>query len=189
MILFVGLGNPEPSYNNTRHNLGFKALDLLSKKTKIKLKKKDDCLLGFGKINDIDIALAKPLCFMNESGRPILSLYKKLSPEKMIVLHDDMDIAPGRIKIKEGGKSAGHKGIENIISVLGTNDFSRIRIGIGKPLYEDGRDYVLSRPDEEEEKFLDNACNMAVEACFVIAEEGIKKAMEKYNRAEERKND
>ncbi|MEW6681089.1 MAG: aminoacyl-tRNA hydrolase, partial [bacterium] len=143
MILFVGLGNPEPSYKDTRHNLGFKAIDLLSKKTKIKLKKGRECLLGFGKIGDLDVALAKPLCFMNESGGPILSIYKKLNPDEMVILHDDMDIAPGRIKIKKGGSSVGHKGISSIIFAFGRGDFLRIRIGIGKP-YGDGREYVLS---------------------------------------------
>jgi len=180
MILFVGLGNPEPFYKNTRHNLGSKAIDLLSKKTKIKLKKETNFKIGFGKIGDRDIALVKPLCFMNESGAFISLIYKSLLPDEMVVIYDDMDIPPGRIKIKKGGSSAGHKGIESIISLLGA-DFSRIRIGIGKP-FGNGRDYVLSKPDKEGEKLLENACNMAVDACLVIAGEGIKKAMNKYNQ-------
>ncbi|MEW6482717.1 MAG: aminoacyl-tRNA hydrolase [bacterium] len=180
MILFVGLGNPEPSYKDTRHNLGFKAIDLLSTKTKIGLKKEDNCLIGFGKIEGIDVALAKPLCFMNESGGPIFSIYKKLNPDAMIVIHDDMDITPGRIKIKKGGQSAGHRGILSIIHSFGRDDFLRIRIGIGKPT-GNGRDYVLSPPHKEEEKMLEDACNMAADACFMIAKNGIKKAMDKYN--------
>ncbi|MEW6103688.1 MAG: aminoacyl-tRNA hydrolase [bacterium] len=181
MILFVGLGNPEPSYKNTRHNLGFKAIDILSIKTKIGLKKENNCLIGFGKINDIDVALAKPLCFMNESGGPIFSIYKKLNPDTMVVIHDDMDIIPGRIKIKKEGGAAGHRGILSIIHSFGRDDFLRIRIGIGKPV-GNGRDYVLSPPDKEEEKAIEDACNMAAEAGIIIAKNGIKKAMDIYNK-------
>lgn len=181
-MLFVGLGNPEPLYKNTRHNLGFRVIDLLSKNIKIKLKKQKNWQIGFGKIGEREIALAKPCCFMNESGKVVFSLYKKINPEEMVIIHDDMDIEKGRIKIKKGGGSAGHKGIENIIAVFGNSAFSRIRIGIGKPDGINGRDYVLSQPPPEEEKTLKEACNMAACASIMIVEEGIKKAMDKYNK-------
>lgn len=182
MILFVGLGNPEPFYKNTRHNLGFKVIDLLSKKIKIKLKKESNYEIGFGKIEEIDIVLAKPSCFMNESGKVVFSLYKKVKPDEMVIIHDDMDIEKGRIKIKKGGSSGGHKGIEDIIAAFGTNNFSRIRVGIGKPNGISGRDYVLSPIPQEEEKLLQDACNMAAKASIMIVEDGIKKAMDIYNR-------
>lgn len=182
MILFVGLGNPEPFYKNTRHNLGFRVIDLLSKKIKIKLKKQANYEIGFGKIGKIDIALAKPSCFMNESGKAIFPLYEKVKPDEMVIIHDDMDLQKGRIKIKKGGSSAGHKGIEDIIAVFGSNDFSRIRIGIGKPNGINGRDYVLSLIPPEEEKLLEDACNMAAMASIMIIEKGIKGAMDIYNR-------
>lgn len=180
MILFVGLGNPEPFYKNTRHNLGFKVIDILSKKIDIKLKKETYWQIGFGK--KIDIALAKPNCFVNESGKPIFSLYNMLNCDEMVIIHDDMDIEKGRIRIKKGGSSAGHKGLENIISVFGRDDFLRIRLGIGKPNGINGRDYVLSKPNKEEEKLFEDACNMAACASIMIVEEGLKKAMDRYNR-------
>lgn len=182
MILFVGLGNPEPLYKNTRHNLGFRVIDILNKKTKIELVKGANYSLGCGKIGDIDIALAKPSSFMNESGACVLSLCKRLNPDELVIIHDDMDIACGKIKIKKGGSSAGHKGLENIISVLGRDDFLRIRIGIGKPRIINGREYVLSPFNEEEKKFFEAACNMAAEASIMIIEKGVKEAMGKYNR-------
>lgn len=186
MILFVGLGNKGPLYKNTRHNLGFKVIDLLSKNTKIKLKKIGDCHIGFGKIGEIDVALAKPCCFMNESGKVIFSLYKKINPEEMVIIHDDMDIKKGMIKIKKGGASAGHKGVENIIAVFGNSDFSRIRVGIEKPNGIDGRDYVLSEPDHEEKHLLKEACRMAACASIMIVEEGIKRAMDRYNKKDKK---
>ena len=153
MILFVGLGNPTPNNENNRHNIGFKIIDAINKKFSLsKQKPKFKGLLTTGNIGNKKVYAIKPLTFMNNSGICIRELieYFKIDPENVVVFHDDLDVDFGKIKAKFGGSSAGHNGIESIDKFIG-KDYSRVRIGIGKP---DGKvesvEHVLKNFDEEE---------------------------------------
>ena len=153
MFLFVGLGNPTPNSENNRHNIGFKIIDAINFKFKLsKQKPKFKGLLTTGNINEKKVYAIKPLTFMNNSGICIRELieYFKIEAENIIVFHDDLDIDFGKIKTKFGGSSAGHNGIESIDKFIG-KDYSRVRIGIGKPNDKISvSDYVLNDFDDEE---------------------------------------
>ena len=153
MLLFVGLGNPTPNSENNRHNVGFKVIDSINKKFGLsKQKPKFKGLLTTGNIQNKKIYAIKPLTFMNNSGICIRELleYFKIDAENVIVFHDDLDIEFGKIKAKFGGSSAGHNGIASIDKFIG-KDYSRVRIGIGKPKNNiDTADYVLQNFDEDE---------------------------------------
>jgi len=180
-LLFAGLGNPTPDYEKTRHNLGFWVIDLISKELKIALKKTGDAYFGKKLIKEKEIALAKPLTFMNHSGKAILPLYLKTKPDLLILIHDDMDVALGKLKIRQMGGSGGHKGVQSVISCLGSN-FARIRIGIGRPEDEEtAEDFVLSEPPEKEKKLLIASCEKAKDAVMTIIEDGLQAAMNRYN--------
>ena len=162
MLLFVGLGNPSPDNENNRHNIGFKIIDAINRKFNLsKQKPKFKGLLTTGNIGNKKIYAIKPLTFMNNSGICIRELieYFKINPENVIVFHDDLDIIFGKIKVKFGGSSAGHNGIDSIDKFIG-KDYSRVRIGIGKP---NGKvnvaDHVLKDFDEEEKQKLENITN------------------------------
>ena len=153
MFLFVGLGNPTPNSENNRHNIGFKIIDAINSKFKLsKQKPKFKGLLTTGNINEKKVYAIKPLTFMNNSGICIRELieYFKFNPEDVIVFHDDLDVEFGKIKAKLGGSSAGHNGIASIDKFIG-KDYSRVRIGIGKPKTQiEISDYVLQNFDEDE---------------------------------------
>ena len=153
MLLLVGLGNPTPNSENNRHNIGFKIIDAINKKFKLsKQKPKFKGLLTTGNVNDKKIYAIKPLTFMNNSGICIRELieYFKINPEDVIVFHDDLDIEFGKIKAKFGGSSAGHNGIGSIDKFIG-KEYSRVRVGIGKPNdNSEISDYVLKNFDEDE---------------------------------------
>ena len=166
MLLFVGLGNPTPDSENNRHNVGFKIIDTINKKFSLsKQKPKFKGLLTTGNITDKKIYAIKPLTFMNNSGICIRELieYFKIDPKDVIVFHDDLDIEFGKIKAKFGGSSAGHNGIASIDKFIG-QDYSRVRIGIGKPKENmEVADFVLQNFDEDEmvelEKIQSNISN------------------------------
>ena len=153
MLLLVGLGNPGSNYTNTRHNIGFKIIDAINNHFKLsKQKPKFKGLLTTGNIDEKKIYAIKPLTFMNNSGTAIKELidYFKIDAKNVFVFHDDMDIDFGKIKAKFGGSSAGHNGIESIDKLIG-KDYSRVRIGIGKPKGAiEVSDYVLQNFNEEE---------------------------------------
>ena len=153
MLLFVGLGNPTPDSENNRHNVGFKIIDTINKKFNLsKQKPKFKGLLTTGSIEGEKVYAIKPLTFMNNSGICIRELleYFKFDAEDVIVFHDDLDVEFGKIKAKFGGSSAGHNGIASIDKFIG-KDYSRVRIGIGKPKNQvEVADYVLQNFDEEE---------------------------------------
>jgi len=153
MLLFVGLGNPTPDSENNRHNVGFKIIDALNKKFSLsKQKPKFKGLLTTGNIDNKKIYAIKPLTFMNNSGICIRELleYFKINPEDVFVFHDDLDVEFGKIKAKFGGSSAGHNGIASIDKFIG-KDYSRIRVGIGKPKNKiDTADFVLQNFDSDE---------------------------------------
>mgnify|MGYP001418620019 FL=1 len=171
MLLFVGLGNPTPNSQNNRHNIGFKVVDAINKKFGLsKQKPKFKGLLTTGNIGEKKIYVIKPLTFMNNSGICIRELleYFKIEAEDVIVFHDDLDVEFGKIKVKFGGSSAGHNGIASIDKFIG-KDYSRVRIGIGKP---DNRvsvsDYVLNDFTEDEQKHIEKITNNIIESISIL---------------------
>ncbi len=173
MLLFVGLGNPTPDSENNRHNVGFKMIDAINKNFSLsKQKPKFKGLLTTGNIEGKKVYAIKPLTFMNNSGICIRELieYFKIDAEDVIVFHDDLDIEFGKIKAKFGGSSAGHNGIESIDKFIG-KDYSRVRIGIGKPKNNiQVADYVLKDFDEEEVTELEKISKHIIESISVLIE-------------------
>ena len=171
MFLFVGLGNPTPNSENNRHNIGFKIIDAINRKFGLsKQKPKFKGLLTTGNINEKKIYAIKPLTFMNNSGICIRELieYFKIDAQNVIVFHDDLDIDFGKIKTKFGGSSAGHNGIESIDRFIG-KDYSRVRIGIGKPKTKiPVTDYVLKDFDEDEKEELQKITNSIIESLSIL---------------------
>lgn len=185
MILFLGLGNPEKRYQKSRHNLGFRVLDSLAKRLKIKIKtKRYKSLMGRGRIRRKGIILAQPLTFMNNSGVAAASLVRGLEilPKNLVVVCDDIDLPIGRIRIRRKGGSGGHKGLESINQYLKSNEFPRLRIGIGRPPQGmDPKEYVLKNFTRGENLLVKKAIDKAGEALILLVEEGIIPAMNRYN--------
>ena len=171
MLLFVGLGNPSPNFENNRHNIGFKIIDAINQKFGLsKQKPKFKGLLTTGTINGKKVYAIKPLTFMNNSGICIRELieYFKIEAENVIVFHDDLDIDFGKIKTKFGGSSAGHNGIESIDKFIG-KDYSRVRIGIGQPKTKvDVADFVLQDFNDEEKEELANITSNITESLPIL---------------------
>ena len=176
MLLFVGLGNPSPDNENNRHNIGFKIIDAINQKFNLsKQKPKFKGLLTTGNIKDKKIYAIKPLTFMNNSGICIRELieYFKIDAENIIVFHDDLDIEFGKIKAKFGGSSAGHNGIESIDKFIG-KDYSRVRIGIGKPKNKISvSDFVLKDFDEDERIELDKIIKNIIDSISILIDKKI----------------
>ena len=173
MILFVGLGNPTPDSENNRHNIGFKIIDSINKKFNLsKQKPKFKGLLTTGNIGDKKVYAIKPLTFMNNSGICIRELieYFKIDAEDVVVFHDDLDIEFGKIKAKFGGSSAGHNGIASIDKFIG-KEYSRVRIGIGKPKNNmEIADYVLQNFNEDESVGIEKTLNNITESISILVE-------------------
>lgn len=186
MKIVVGLGNPGRKYERTRHNAGFMAVDELARIAGIDLGlEKCHALLGKGALGTEKIVLAEPQTYMNDSGRSVAALLKDAyaSAGDLIVLHDELDLATGVVRVKIGGGHGGHNGLRSIIEYLGTADFIRVRIGIGRPLPGmDTADYVLSPFPAEERDAAAKATANAAEAARVIALEGVTKAMNQFNQ-------
>ena len=173
MILFVGLGNPTPDSENNRHNIGFKMIDSINKKFNLsKQKPKFKGLLTTGNIGEKKVYAIKPLTFMNNSGICIRELieYFKIDAEDVVVFHDDLDIEFGKIKAKFGGSSAGHNGIASIDKFIG-KEYSRVRIGIGKPKNDmEIADYVLQNFNEDESVGIEKTLNNITESISILVE-------------------
>ena len=173
MLLFVGLGNPTPNSENNRHNVGFKIIDTINKKFGLsKQKPKFKGLLTTGNISNQKVYAIKPLTFMNNSGICIRELieYFKINAEDVIVFHDDLDVEFGKIKTKFGGSSAGHNGVASIDKFIG-KDYSRVRIGIGKPKENiDISDYVLQNFDEDESLGIEKISNHITDSISFLVE-------------------
>ena len=185
MYVIAGLGNPGEKYDKTRHNVGFEVIDLLSERFGIPVKtRKCKGRIGKGVIGGMDVVLVKPQTFMNLSGeciREVLDFYK-VPVENLVVLCDDIHLPAGRLRIRKGGSDGGHHGLENIILHLHTNEFKRIRIGVGiQPEFMDRIRFVLSRFPEEERGIMDDAYKRASDAAIVLFAEGIDRAMNLYN--------
>ncbi len=193
MKLIVGLGNPGLGYANNRHNLGFMCLNHFARLHSIKFdKKQGKARIGLGKVDNLEVLMARPQTYMNESGRAVSALVNRynISLDDLIVIHDDLDLPLGKIRIRRGGGSAGHKGIGSIVATLGSPDFIRLRVGIGHPIVEDSNEtndtdimaYVLSDFTAEEKQTIAQAIPRASEAILCLLTEGLTPAMNKYNR-------
>lgn len=185
MYLIVGLGNPEKDYSNTRHNMGFNTINKLAKQYEIEVtKSKFKGLYGSGIIEGEKVILLKPQTFMNLSGESIKEIlqFYKLEIEQLIVIYDDIDIEPGVIKIRKTGGPGTHNGMKSVVHELNTQNFKRVRIGIGMP--EEKKDlieYVIGAIPEEEKEKLEKGTDLAKEAVIEIIKSGIDIAMNKFN--------
>ena len=189
--LIVGLGNPGPSYAGNRHNVGFMAIAQLAKSCGMHFdKRKGDARIAEGNIDGISVVLARPQTYMNASGRAVSALLDryKLTSDDLIVIHDDLDLPVGRIRIRKGGSSGGHKGIQSIIENTGSPDFLRVRVGIGRPAGDETSehenkviDYVLGNFDGEERAVIQKAIPRVAEAVKSVLVDGLVKAMNRFN--------
>jgi PTH1 family peptidyl-tRNA hydrolase len=188
MKLIVGLGNPGRAYSETRHNIGSSIVKSLAKEYKVSLRRGifSSSLSGKARIAGKDVLLALPLVFMNLSGSAVAALVKKhkIDLSELLVVFDDLDLEPGRLKLKSDGSSAGHRGLESVIRALGNAQFCRLRIGIGRPKNCDAdiSRYVLSRFLKKEEKIMALAVETASQAVRTWVIEGISKTMNIFNR-------
>lgn len=184
MKLIVGLGNPGKKYENTRHNMGFMVIDAFSNMAKIDVDKEVfHGLLGRGKVFDEDVLLFKPGTFMNLSGTAVKEVanYFKIPVDDIIIIYDDMALEPGKIRLRLKGSSGSHKGMQNIIDNFKSEDFKRIRIGIGEPTY-DSKDFVLSKPSKDEMPLIENAIEKASEALKeILKRKSFEKSMSLFN--------
>ncbi|CAB4672395.1 unannotated protein [freshwater metagenome] len=183
--LIVGLGNPGKKYARTRHNVGTDAIEFLAQRLSVSLKVgRDRAQVAETRIGDHAVVLAVPTTWMNDSGEavgPIARRYK-IPAANIIVIHDELDLEPGAVKLKMGGGLAGHNGLKSISQHMGTNDYMRVRIGVGKPsTKEQGADHVLSSIPAAERKILDVAVETACDAVERIMKEGLDAAMREYN--------
>ena len=186
MFLIIGLGNPESDYANTRHNMGFNVINELSKKYDIDVSKsKFKGLFGNGMVNGEKVILLKPQTFMNLSGesvREVMDFYK-ITSDKIIVIYDDIDLEPGVIRIRKSGGPGTHNGMKSVVSRLNSEDFPRVRVGIGMPEFKgDLVNYVIGNITDEDYEELKKGINKASEAVASIIKDGIDMAMNKYNK-------
>lgn len=186
MYIIAGLGNPTKQYENTRHNAGFGVIDYLSDKYQIPVKQAGfKALYGSGYIEGQKVILLKPQTFMNLSGESIracMDFYKIDPEEELIVVYDDISLAPGKLRVRAKGSAGGHNGIKNIILHLGDQKFPRVRVGVGeKPADYDLADYVLGHFSKEEQPLMKEAFEEAGKAVVTIMTEGIASAMNQFN--------
>ncbi len=184
MKLIVGLGNPGEEYKNTRHNVGFMVVEELAQQLRVTRQKYiHNAVVTPARFHGEKLLIAKPLTFMNLSGKSVKHMMKanRITLPELIVVMDDLDLTPGVIRLRAQGGSGGHKGLQSIIDYLGTKDFARLRVGIGRPPYEEAVDWVLTRFDQNEEEIMLPAIKQAVEALKIWHIFGINKAMNEYN--------
>jgi peptidyl-tRNA hydrolase, PTH1 family len=187
-LLVVGLGNPGEEYQRSRHNVGAEVVEVLARRHGVTLKReKERAVAGTGTIGGARVALAVPLTYMNLSGESVSRLVRRFGvddPARVVVVHDELDLPPGRLKVKLGGGLAGHNGLKSIRQHLGTDGFARVRIGVGKPpSREAGADHVLKRPPKAVRTELDVVVEEAADAVETIAAEGVAAAMTRFNAA------
>ena len=192
MFIIVGLGNPTPEYEGTRHNVGFEVIDALARKYNIDVDtKKHRAYIGKGMIEGQKVILAKPQTYMNLSGesvRSLLDYYKVDEEQELLVIYDDISLGVGQIRIRAKGSAGGHNGIKNIIANLGTDVFPRIKIGVGeKPKKYDLADYVLGHFSKEDRELMEEGYDRADHAVGMILNGEIEAAMNEYNRKKKEK--
>ena len=192
MKLIVGLGNPGRGYANNRHNIGFICLNHFARRQGIKFdRKKGKARIGIGEVANNKMVIAKPQTHMNLSGQSVSRLVKKfgINLNNLVIIHDDLDLPLGKIRIRQGGSSGGHKGVDSIINELESQDFSRLRIGIGRPTTIGDAEiteadiiaYVLSDFTPEEKQTITQVIPRVSEAIYYLLTEGVTSAMNKYN--------
>lgn len=184
MRMIVGLGNPGDEYADTRHNTGFKVIDLLAETVGIKVRKrKFSARFESCEFADKKLILLKPWQFMNRSGQAVATAmgFYKLNIGELIIVTDDMDLEPGRIRVRAKGSAGGHNGLADIIEKLGKNEFARCRIGIGRSAEREAVSYVLDKPADDQEPLLVVAIERARDAVLCWIEYGIETAMNKFN--------
>ncbi len=187
--LIVGIGNPGPIYQGNRHNIGFMCVNDLAKRHGISLnKKQSEARTGEGVIGGVNVLLIRPQTFVNRTGDAVGRLVRKyrVTPDRLIVIHDDLDLPPGKIRVRLGGSTAGHKGVRSTVDAVGRPQFVRVRVGIGRPNETDESqtdviDYVLSDFTEEESKIFETAIPQVSEAVECILTEGITATMDRFN--------
>ena len=193
MKLIIGLGNPGRNYASNRHNVGFICLSYFAKKYGILFdKKQGKARIGTGEVAGNRVVLAKPQTYMNLSGESVSRLIKNfnINPDDLLVIHDDLDLPLGKIRIRHGGSSGGHKGINSIANELGSQDFTRLRVGIGRPAENDDTiesndnkiiTYVLGDFTPDEKQVITHVIPRVVEAIYCLLTEGLTVAMNRYN--------
>lgn len=186
MFVIVGLGNPEKKYEGTRHNIGFTVIDALADKYNISIKdKKHKALCGTGVIEGVKVMLVKPLTYMNLSGDSVADVmnFYKLDPEEdMLVVYDDISLAPGNIRVRKKGSAGGHNGIKSIIARCGTQNFMRVKVGVGeKPEGWDLADHVLGHFSDEDSRQVREAVDDAIGAIVMMSRGDVDQAMNNYN--------
>ncbi len=185
MKLIVGLGNPGKEYENTRHNCGFIVMDALADKLNLSWSSsKWNGLVAQGKIGKESVILLKPLTYMNLSGEAVIKVmnFYNIPVEDILVVYDDRDFPVGKIRLKPKGSAGGHNGIKNIIAHIHTEEFNRIRIGIGSNNKADMKDFVLGKISKADKEEFDIAVKNAVEACEMSVEKSFNDAMNRYNQ-------
>lgn len=185
MYLIVGLGNPEPEYSKTRHNMGFDVINKIATKYNIEVEKKGfNSLYGTGIIENEKVILCKPQTYMNLSGEAIIQFvnYYKIDPKNVIIIYDDIDIEPGVVKLRKKGGAGSHNGMKSVVENLKTTEFPHVRIGTGKPLIKsDLINYVIGKVSDENYEILLKGINTGLEAVEEILKNGIDRAMNYIN--------
>jgi PTH1 family peptidyl-tRNA hydrolase len=184
-LLVVGLGNPGDEYRGSRHNLGAEVVELLAKRHGGRLRKrKERALVDEVTIDGRRVALAIPLTYVNDSGHAVRSLVRRfgVDPEQLVVVHDELDLPVAELKVKSGGGLAGHNGLRSIVAHLHTQNFRRVRIGVGKPVSKErGADHVLNRFSKRERAEVDVTVEQAADAVETIVRDGVDAAMNRFN--------
>lgn len=184
-FLVVGLGNPGEEYENTPHNLGFMAIDRLAARHSIRVTRKENTsLVGLGEVRGKQVALAKPQTYMNLSGSAVRGLLERyeLKPDRLIVVYDELDLPWGSVRIRLNGSAAGHNGVKSLIGSLGTNEFTRVRLGIDTGSSIKGTQAVLGQFKRAQKQDVEETVDRAADAVEFIIAEGAAQAMTKYNR-------
>ena len=188
MKMVVGLGNPGDRYVDTRHNMGFMVVDLLAESLQVEAgKRKFGARFGTGEFADKKLILLKPWQFMNRSGQAVATAagFYRLDVADLLVVSDDLDLEPGMIRLRATGSAGGHNGLADIVQKLGTNEFARCRVGIGRSDRQEAVSYVLERPTNDQKPLLTDAIERARDAVLCWIEFGIETAMNKFNRVSE----
>ena len=184
-LIIVGLGNPGPEYVGTRHNAGFWCIDALANKHSIALKRRNkSTIVGEGEIGDLPVVLVKPRTFVNRSGAAISYLAARYATpiDKLLIVCDDINLLPGRLRIRRKGSAGGHNGIKSVIEAAGSQEFPRLRIGVGRPPEGTGQiEHVIGPMDSQDREVVDEAVERATEAIECLLMEGIDEAMSRFN--------
>ena len=184
MYLIIGLGNPGSKYARTRHNAGFMVLDELARRRNARFRSKRKVEVAQMDLEGESLVLAKPFTFMNLSGEAVKKLRRhfKLAPERIVIVHDDIDLAAGLIRVRAGGSAGGHLGVQSIMENLGTDGFPRVKVGVGRPpAGQDAADYVLRKVESEGMEKLEEAVLRAADAVEAVVLEGVTAAMNRFN--------